>query len=160
MLKKVKTILVPIDFSPVTGAVVKQARTVARLIGAQLVLVHVVKLPILGDYPGMVVESADIVDSATRSAQAQLKRICQRLRPQGIRATSHIFIGSPPSEILDAANKTRAQYIVIGSHGHRALYTVLVGSTTATVLKHAHCPVVVVPSPEVRARSGRRARRL
>jgi len=36
--------------------------------------------------------------------------------------------------------------IVMGSHGHGALYELLVGSITQGVLKAAKCPVVVVPA--------------
>jgi universal stress protein A len=39
---------------------------------------------------------------------------------------------------------------VLGSHGHTAFYDLLVGSTAAGVLKHAPCPVVVVPPPAPR----------
>jgi len=35
---------------------------------------------------------------------------------------------------------------VMGSHGHGAVYNLLVGSVTAGVLKSAKCPVLVVPS--------------
>jgi nucleotide-binding universal stress UspA family protein len=35
----------------------------------------------------------------------------------------------------------------MGSHGHTALYDLLVGSTTHQVLRKAKCPVVIVPSP-------------
>jgi nucleotide-binding universal stress UspA family protein len=35
---------------------------------------------------------------------------------------------------------------VMGSHGHTALYDLLVGSTTHGVLMRAQCPVVIVPS--------------
>jgi len=47
--------------------------------------------------------------------------------------------------ILAQAGALRADYIVMGSHGHAALYELLAGSTAHGVLLKAACPVVVVP---------------
>jgi nucleotide-binding universal stress UspA family protein len=50
--------------------------------------------------------------------------------------------------ILDHAKQVSADYLVMGSHGHTALYDLLVGSTTHGVLLRAPCPVVITPSPK------------
>jgi len=42
---------------------------------------------------------------------------------------------------------------VMGSHGHTALYDLLLGSTTHGVLFRAPCPVVIVPPKRPRARA-------
>uniref|UniRef100_UPI0040495246 universal stress protein n=1 Tax=Cephaloticoccus sp. TaxID=1985742 RepID=UPI0040495246 len=49
------------------------------------------------------------------------------------------------TSIIEQARKSRAAYIVIGSHGHSALYDLLAGSTATGVIKRAPCPVLVVP---------------
>ena len=54
--------------------------------------------------------------------------------------------GAIPDEILSLAREHEASLIVMGSHGHGALYRLLVGSVTNAVLKAGVCPVVVVPS--------------
>ena len=53
--------------------------------------------------------------------------------------------GHPVSSILAKAAATKAAYIVLGSHGHGAVYDLIVGSTTHGVLRRARCPVLVVP---------------
>jgi nucleotide-binding universal stress UspA family protein len=50
--------------------------------------------------------------------------------------------------ILDQAARVSADYVVMGSHGHTALYDLLVGSTTHGVLLRAPCPVVITPGPK------------
>ena len=60
--------------------------------------------------------------------------------------------GIPVTAILGRAASTKARYIVMGSHGHGAMYDLLVGSTTHGVLKKAPCPVLVVPPVTRRAR--------
>lgn len=57
--------------------------------------------------------------------------------------------------IIAQANALKAAYIVIGSHGHGAVYDLVVGSTTQGVLRKARCPVLVVPVTPVKARARR-----
>ena len=52
--------------------------------------------------------------------------------------------------ILEEARNLSAAFIVIGSHGHGAVYELLAGSTTHGVLHRAPCPVVVAQQPEDR----------
>ena len=47
--------------------------------------------------------------------------------------------------ILDKATKYGAGLVVVGSHGHGALYNLLVGSVAEGVIRHSTVPVVVVP---------------
>ena len=57
-----------------------------------------------------------------------------------------VFVPTQLDEaILAKARSARAAYIVMGSHGHGAIYDLLVGSTTHGVLMNAPCPVLVVP---------------
>jgi nucleotide-binding universal stress UspA family protein len=49
-------------------------------------------------------------------------------------------------KVLDQAGEHHADLIVMGSHGHGALYEFLVGSVTSGVLKGAKCPVLVIPA--------------
>ena len=54
--------------------------------------------------------------------------------------------------IVEQAEKSRADYIVMGSHGHTAFYDLLVGSTTHGVLMRAKCPVLIVPAAKEKKR--------
>ena len=64
--------------------------------------------------------------------------------------------GSPPENVLRAANKVHADYIVLGSHGHGAMHDLLVGSTAHVVLKKSTCPVVLVPITNETGKKGRK----
>src|SRR5207245_3097999 len=66
--------------------------------------------------------------------------------PPGIDATALHIQGATAEKILHEAAQQKADLIVMGSHGHGAIYNLLVGSVTEGVLKSAPCPVVVVPS--------------
>jgi nucleotide-binding universal stress UspA family protein len=143
---KTKTILVPIDFSAVSRAVVAEAAYLARLGKGHLVLLHVVQPPaFVADY-GIVFDTiGTYTDAAERSADRHLKLLRTKLEENGVSAEAVRVTGSPAQCILELAKKRSASYIVIGSHGHTAFYDLMVGSTTSGVLKRATCPVIVVP---------------
>jgi nucleotide-binding universal stress UspA family protein len=63
-------------------------------------------------------------------------------------ATLHEPTGDVVGEILECARAVKADAIVMGRHGHGAMYNLLVGSVTEGVLKRASCPVFLVPSAE------------
>jgi nucleotide-binding universal stress UspA family protein len=52
-----------------------------------------------------------------------------------------------PSEVLCIAGLD-AELLVVGSRGHSTVHGVFVGSTSQRVLRHAPCPVVVLPDPQ------------
>jgi nucleotide-binding universal stress UspA family protein len=61
-----------------------------------------------------------------------------------------------PSEVLTAA-AVGAEMLVLGSHGHGSVHDKLVGSTSERAIRHAPCPVVVLPDPRHVAREVRNA---
>lgn len=53
--------------------------------------------------------------------------------------------GAPGLALVDAARG--ADLLVVASHGHRRIYSLVMGSTSEYCVRHAHCPVVVIPPP-------------
>lgn len=151
------TILVPIDFSDASRAVVKEAARLARFSKGRLILVHVVQPPVIVSDYGLAFENVmEITAAAEKDADRYLARLREKLRADGVRVETVRLNGIPVWTILGQAKKSRANYIVMGSHGHTAFYDLLAGSTTSGVLKRATCPVVVVPSPRKVSRKASR----
>jgi nucleotide-binding universal stress UspA family protein len=50
-------------------------------------------------------------------------------------------------ELLAETSSLQAGLIILGAHPHSTLYHLIIGSLADDVLKHAHCPVLVVPEP-------------
>jgi nucleotide-binding universal stress UspA family protein len=142
-----KTILVPVDFSPMTARVLEEAAVQARTSAARVVLVHVTQ-PTTGvvDYAAIVVAVAQVNEAAVKHAQAELARLEEQLRRQGVEAASVHVVGTPVPAIMEQARTLPADYIVIGSHGHTAFHDLLVGGTAHGILRRATCPVLVVPA--------------
>jgi nucleotide-binding universal stress UspA family protein len=61
---------------------------------------------------------------------------------------------------VETAERLRASYIVMGSHGHTAFFDLLVGSNTHGVLRRSSCPVLVVPPAKAKLKSPRNKKSL
>ncbi|MFI5357325.1 MAG: universal stress protein, partial [Opitutales bacterium] len=73
-------------------------------------------------------------------------RIRASLEREGLKVQAHELFGPPALRIHEEALRVGADCIVIGSHGHGALYDILIGSIAIQILKQAPCPVLVVPA--------------
>ena len=140
-----KIILVPIDFSDVTGKVVDTAASLAGALGSRVILVHVAEPEpqFVGYDPGPLSVRVAVAGDI-HADQRRLEALKQKFGAADVVAF-HVQ-GSIPDEILGLAREHGATLIVMGSHGHGALYHLLAGSVTTAILKEAPCPVLIVPS--------------
>jgi len=144
-----KSVLAPVDMSHAAADVVSEAGALAGNLAGRVLLLHVVAPPeAINEY---AIESERMADEETKEAERSLERWRLRLREQGVNAEATVVHGPPVSMILEEAARTNADYIVMGSHGHGALYHLLVGGTAGGVIRKATCPVVVVPSQKAEA---------
>lgn len=142
-----KLILVCVDFSDVSGRVVKLAAGWASRLGAALHLLHVVPPPppLAAYAPGSGM-ALPVPGVATVDLAAEKARLEDYARNLGVTASSEVAEGPVLTEILEAAERIDAEAVVLGSHGHGALYELLVGSVTEGILRRSRRPVWVVPA--------------
>jgi len=156
-----KTILVPIDFSDVAGDIIETVKKIATAFASRVILLHVRQTdPLIGNIaeeqismtPSAYLPTPPVMVHVEPTAQAQqrLDWFCQRFAGLPVEVTSRQCAGNPEEMILKVCEEEDADMIVIGSHGHGALYNLLVGSVTEGVLKDAKCPLLVIPSPRAR----------
>lgn len=142
-----KTILTPVDFSPATTDVIDAAVELASAFDGKVLLLHATQPPVVTADYGLAMEHVqEIVAVSEKAANQQLEHLLRQLSDRGVDASTVSVTGPAVSGIVEQAEKHAASYIVMGSHGHTALYDLLVGSTTHGVLKKAPCPVVIVPA--------------
>ncbi len=147
-----KTILVPIDFSNVSDDVIAAARLLARATHARIVILGVAQPPVItSEYGTMLENIGEIIAYNEKTIARQLKALVKRLAAPGLPVETVQLTGAPAPLILAQAEAEKADYIVMGSHGHTALYDLVVGSTTHQVLRKARCPVMIVPPPVKKA---------
>lgn len=142
-----KTILAPVDFSGATDAVITEAAALAHAVNAQVILMTVIQPPVItSEYAALMENMAEVVAAGEKTAAERLAKLQAKLESEQLEVDTVQLNGAPIRAIVDQANKCDADYIVMGSHGHTALYDLLVGSTTHGVLMRATCPVVIVPA--------------
>lgn len=135
-------ILVPIDFSEANRPALSLAKTLAKLSGGTLVLLHVREIVLTGaDFAFVPPDPASRRERIEREIGAiQVGELA------GVRTDCLIRDGLPFQEIVTAAEEQRSDLIVMATHGYTGLQHVLMGSTAERVVRHARCPVLVAPS--------------
>jgi len=146
----VKNILVAIDFSDMSNSVVAHASRLARATGAKLWVMHAVTdtsfISGADEVPVPWTISDEDLPRHFPSEQGKLSEAVAALQDMGVDAQSLLVSGPAVDRVLTMAKELEAEMIVVGSHGHTALYKLIVGTISEGVLRKAHCPVLVVPS--------------
>jgi len=144
-----KTLLAPIDFSDATQPILAETAKLAAAFRARVVLLHVVE-PVATYMP--VGASMDVLTTApnpepqdVESINRRLESLADRIKASAASVDCRAVIGLAIDEILTCASEEKADVIVLGSHGHGALYHLFSGSVVTGILKRAQCPVLMVP---------------
>jgi nucleotide-binding universal stress UspA family protein len=136
-------ILVALDHSDADTALLPHVTTLARLTGAEIVLVHVAT--------GWAAQWGDQLNLAeSREMQedrAYLEETAAKLRADGLTVSPLAGKGEPAREILRTAEAERCDLIAMTSHGHRFLYDIFFGSTIDKVRHATGIPILVVRAP-------------
>ncbi len=150
----IKKILVPLDFSEITGAVIEYSCFLAELLGAELTLLHVVHVPPMAEAstwldpvfsPGV---EQDITRQMKDGAESKLKEIAADCEERSTRAGAMVKVGVPYIEISNAAEEDGFDLIVMGTQGHSGFTRFFLGSVTQRVIHRAHCNVLCIKPDE------------
>lgn len=137
-----KTILALIDFSDVTPKILEHAHAHAKAFGGDIVLMHVVPPePLVVDF-----EPPAVPPDIFKIRQRELLAMRDSLTEKGVNTTAQLFGGLLLETVLDQIKLLDPDLIIMGSHGHGALYHLIVGSVTEGIIKHSARPVLVIPS--------------
>ncbi len=140
-------LLVPLDFSPATQRTLAVAVGLARATEASLWLLHVAEPdPAFVGWEAGSASVRDQVAMVMRHEHRELQAHAESLRAQGLEATALLLQGPVAATILAEAERLAVDTIVMASHGHGAMFDLLVGSIGQAVLRSAKVPVLVVPA--------------
>jgi nucleotide-binding universal stress UspA family protein len=146
---RIKTILVPLDFSRASIQALKYAIGFSKKFGAVIHLVHVHptdELTPITNVGGLMLNRMD--------AMALMQdRLSEALRRQGrfYPDNCHVVSGRPFEQICKLARKIGADLIVLPTRGLRGLKHVILGSTAERVVCHAPCPVLIPRGAEFKS---------
>jgi universal stress protein A len=143
----IRSILVPVDFSDCSLAGLTYAVRFAKEVGARIVVLHIADLgPVMmtsgyGDY-----NSSDYTQAARRRSHDQMRAFLKRVDFDGVPVDASAVAGYCPDAIYEAAAKEHADLIIMSTHGRTGFRRAVIGSVAEGTVRHARCPVVVVPS--------------
>jgi nucleotide-binding universal stress UspA family protein len=158
-MTRIRTILVPTDFSRPADAAWRYAQMLATRFEARIHLLHVIAWPYIGDVPGtatVAMHLADIVAESRAAAHQQLQKLIPRSGPLAGRVSMTLETGLPVDEILKQIRRKRVDLIVMGTHGRGFVEHLLLGSVAERLVRRSPVPVLTIHG---RARAAKAIRR-
>lgn len=144
-------IVVAVDLSPASELVVEAARGVAELTGVSVYILHTVETDADFIFPEGSPESRRAqVAKAFPLEQGRVQALADKLMDDGLDAEAFLVCGSGVDATLREADILDAGLIVVGTHGHGAVYDVLIGSYSVSIIRKSRLPVLVVPVREAK----------
>lgn len=145
-MKKISKLIFATDFSETSKHAEEIALQLREQLGAQLHLTHIFD-PVSFEMPAPYYFMP--------GADQWLKERMENLRNQGREAlekyaeqiggcTVHFLEGKPGAQLVGLAEEQEADLIIMGTHGHKGLNRMLLGSVTEYVMRHCGVPVLTI----------------
>ena len=136
-------ILLATDGSTEAELAADTASALAKRTGSELHVLHVLGLPIDTQDPSSF--EPEVRRQMEERSRATLEELVGGIESSGGKvAGSHLGVGRPDAQIVEKAEEIGTGLIVMGSRGYGPIRRALIGSVSDSVVRHAHCPVMVV----------------
>jgi nucleotide-binding universal stress UspA family protein len=147
----IENILVPVDGSELSVKAAKYAIKVAKCENARVICIHVIPAPEdISQFEGKPFYSLqayyDVLGKSAKPWFGKIKEIAKAMGLSDNSISTDIVanVSSTADAILNYASTTNISLIVMGTKGRTGLKRFLIGSVADSVVRHAHCPVLVV----------------
>ena len=135
-----KRILVAVEHSSADKTILTHVSQLARLTGAELLLVHVADGWAARNFDRFKLrESEEMKDD-----REYLESLREQLAAQGLRVTTELAKGDPSDELIRVAEDQKVDLIAMSTHGHRYLSDLLHGTTADRVRHLVKVPVLLL----------------
>lgn len=153
---KIKKVLIALDYDPTAQKVAEAGFAMAKTMGAEVTLLHVVLDPINYTSPGHITimgfaglpdaepMEIDGAEKLKKASQIYLDRAKEHLGDDAI--LTLIKEGDFADSIIEAAKQIRANVIVMGTHSQKWLENIVMGSVTEKVLRQTKIPLFIIPT--------------
>ncbi len=149
MIQNVKKILAPIDFSEHSTEAMRGAMELAKDVGAEVHLMHVIAphhhfipLPLATNAE----ESRELVREAAMIEQAEEE--LARIKKDDFGNSNKVFtfavVGHPIQKLVEYSKEQSIDLIVMATHGRGGAEHLLLGGTTEKIVRNAPCSVLVL----------------
>jgi nucleotide-binding universal stress UspA family protein len=149
---RIKSIVVPVDFSNCSREGLRYAIALATEFGATIILLHATYLGYVYSSEGTAIYDIPSLQKAAReTAEGEMREFVRSVDFGPVRFETVFTEGSPVLDICAFAKDNDVDLIITSTHGFTGFTHVLIGSIAEQVVRHAPCSVLVVPShPHVR----------
>ncbi len=137
-------VLVGVDGSPNSIKALRAGLQEASWRGIECRAVLAWTYPVMYGMEGGVyaIEPATLEKSASDSLEGSIAAAFPDVAERA--SIKRFTVGGSPAETLIEESKT-AELLVVGARGHGGFLGLLLGSVSSQVVKHAHCPVLILP---------------
>jgi len=141
---EIRSILVPTDFSASAEHALETAIGFAKAFGAKIEILHAYQLPVQLAVGEPIPLPQEFFDRLRDQAKQKLDEWIGRARAAGLEASGVLVQESPSHAIVDVAEESKSDLIVMGTRGLTGLKHVVLGSVAERTVRLAPCPVVTV----------------
>jgi nucleotide-binding universal stress UspA family protein len=135
-----RKILVALDHSSADAALLPKVKDMARLTGAEIMLLHVST-----GWAAQWQSDLNLSDSPEIEEDRQyLQKVENELAAEGFRVSARHAAGKPAEEILRSAREQGCDLIAMTTHGHRLLQDLIYGTTITRVRHESEVPIFLV----------------
>ncbi len=144
-LNKMKTIIVPTDFSPVALNATNYAVDMAIAVNAEILLVNIYTIPVSYTEVPVAMISTEEMKKASEQELKDLKASLEHITSGKVKIRFESRIGNTVDELENICNTTKPFVVVMGAKGKSGIENLLFGSTTLTAIRHLSWPIICVP---------------
>jgi nucleotide-binding universal stress UspA family protein len=135
-----RRILVAVENSQADRTILAHAGQLAKLTGAELLLVHVADGWAARNFDQLNLRESEEI----KADRAYLDRLKGELETQGFTVNTHLAMGDPATELVHVATTCAADLIAMSTHGHKGLSDVIHGATADRVRHEVRIPVLLL----------------
>jgi nucleotide-binding universal stress UspA family protein len=135
-----RRILVAIENSAADRTILAHVSQLARLTGAQLLLVHVADGWAARNFNQLKLRESEEM----KTDRAYLDEVRSGLEAQGFTVETRLAMGDPATELIKASKELGVDLIAMSTHGHRFLADLLLGATADRVRHLVTVPVLLL----------------
>jgi nucleotide-binding universal stress UspA family protein len=140
-----KTIIVPVDFSPVSINAMNYAANMASSIDASIILFHAYQVPVAFSEVPVVTISMDEMKKISEEKMDELKRNLEHITSGKIKIYAESRLGDTIDELESYCKTINPFAVVMGTRGAGAIERLFMGSNTLSAIRHLNWPVITVP---------------
>jgi nucleotide-binding universal stress UspA family protein len=145
VMKPFNRILVATDFTEASTPAFQEAIELAKGNGSELLIGHAYQPPVMTQADAVAPGVYDEWDRNLRARVTEkLEGLVHAATKAGVQAKPLVLTGAAYDAIVDAAKKSKADLVVMGTHGRKGVSRFFLGSVASRVISTAPCPVLTV----------------